>query len=383
MLSREELESREERELAPYAMKSKYTRGRVHREDEHFYRSVYQRDRDRIVHSTAFRRLEYKTQVFVNHEGDYYRTRLTHTLEVAQIARSIARALRLNEDLTEGIALAHDLGHTPFGHSGEETLRELMKNHGGFEHNSQGLRVVEQLEDRYPDFKGLNLTWEVREGIIKHTTSYDCPNAKGFEPKKQPSLEAQVVNVVDEIAYNNHDLDDGLTSKLINEESLNSVEMWKEVKNSIKKLYPNTRKELRKYQTIKSLINLQVTDVIKESEKRLKALKITSYAKVGKCRDKVISFSPKIVLRQKKLREFLMGNLYQHFRVVRMSNKARRFISALFKEYLANPKQLPPHSCSRLKEEGKHRVICDYLAGMTDRYALDEHKKLFEPYERV
>lgn len=386
MLSREELESREDRELAPYAMRSKCTRGRVYREEEHLYRSVYQRDRDRIVHSTAFRRLEYKTQVFVNHEGDYYRTRLTHTLEVAQIARSIARALRLNEDLTEAIALAHDLGHTPFGHSGEETLHKLMEGHGGFEHNRQGLRVVNLLEDRYPDFKGLNLTWEVREGIIKHITSYDRPSAKGFEPKKQPSLEAQVVNVVDEIAYNNHDLDDGLTSGLIDEELLNGIAMWKEASNTIKRLYPNTRRELQKYQTIKSLINLQVTDVIKESEKRLKAFKITSYAKVGKCRDKVISFSPKIALRQEKLREFLMGNLYQHYRVVRMSNKARRFISALFKEYLANPKQLPPHCFARSKEPKKgkgHRVICDYLAGMTDRYALDEYKKLFEPYERV
>lgn len=383
MLSREELEKREDRELAPYAMRSKHTQGRVHPEDEHPYRSVYQRDRERIIHSTAFRRLEYKTQVFVNHEGDYYRTRLTHTLEVAQIARSIARALRLNEDLTEGIALAHDLGHTPFGHSGEEALCMLMKGHGGFEHNRQGLRVVDLLEERYPDFKGLNLTWEVREGIIKHITSYDRPDVKGFEPKKQPSLEAQVVNVVDEIAYDNHDLDDGLTSKLIDEESLNDITIWKEVRNTIKKLYPNARKELRKYQTIKSLINLQVTDVIKESERRLKAFKITSYAKVGECRDKTISFSPKMASRQKKLRKFLMDHLYQHYRVVRMSDKAHRFISHLFKAYLTNPKQLPPHYFTRLKKEEKHRVICDYLAGMTDRCALDEYKKLFEPYERV
>jgi dGTPase len=383
MLIREEIEEKEDKELAPYAMRSKYTRGRIHPEEEHPYRSVYQRDRDRIVHSTAFRRLEYKTQVFVNHEGDYYRTRLTHTLEVAQIARSIARALKLNEDLIEGIALAHDLGHTPFGHSGEEALHILMKDYGGFEHNRQGLRVVDLLEERYPNFKGLNLTWEVREGIIKHTTSYDHATTKEFEPEMQPSLEAQVVDIADEIAYDNHDLDDGVTSGLINEESLNEIKLWKQMSNNIKKLYPDTRKEIWKYQTIKSLINVQVTDVIEESERRLKQFKIASYAEVRECAEKIISFSSQMSLMRRDLRKFLLDYLYQHYRVVRMSDKAHRFIRDLFQVYLAKPEQLPPTSRSRLKEEETHRVICDYIAGMTDRYALDEYRKLFEPYERV
>lgn len=383
MLTREEIEQREDKELAPYAMKTRHTRGRVHREEEHPYRSVYQRDRDRIIHSTAFRRLEYKTQVFVNHEGDYYRTRLTHTLEVAQIARSIARTLRLNEDLTESIALAHDLGHTPFGHSGEEALHILMEDYGGFEHNRQGLRVVDLLEERYPNFKGLNLSWEVREGIIKHTTSYDRSDAKEFEPEKQPSLEAQVVDIVDEIAYDNHDLDDGITSGLLNEETLNDIEIWRKTRNNIKKLYPHIKEETWKYQTIKALINLQVTDVIEESERRLKTFKITSYAKVRQCPDKIISFSSKMALRRENLRKFLLDYLYHHYRVVRMSNKAHRFIRDLFRVYLSRPEQLPPTSRKRLKSEETHRVICDYIAGMTDRYALDEYKKLFEPYERV
>ncbi len=383
MLRREEIEKREDSKSAPYAMKSKHTRGRIHPEEEHPYRSVYQRDRDRIVHSTAFRRLEYKTQVFVNHEGDYYRTRLTHTLEVAQIARSIARTLRLNEDLTESIALAHDLGHTPFGHSGEEALHILMKDYGGFEHNRQGLRVVDLLEERYPNFKGLNLTWEVREGIIKHTTSYDRPDVGEFEPEKQPSLEAQVVDIADEIAYDNHDLDDGITSELINEDSLNDIKLWRDTRIGIKELYPDIREEIRKYQTIKSLINLQVTDVIGEVERKLKAFKITSYAEVQECAEKIVSFSLKMAAMRKDLRKFLLDYLYQHYRVVRMSDKAHRFIHSLFQVYLTKPEQLPPTSHGRLKEEETHRVICDYIAGMTDRYALDEYKKLFEPYERV
>lgn len=384
MLTRQDIEREEELKLAPYAMRSKDSRGRRYQEEEHPYRSVYQRDRDRIIHSTAFRRLEYKTQVFVNHEGDYYRTRLTHTLEVAQIAKSIARTLRLNEDLVEAIALAHDLGHTPFGHSGEEVLHELMKDHGGFDHNLQGLRVVDLLEKRYPNFKGLNLTWEVREGIVKHTTRLELlEQVKELEPDKFPILETQVVDIADEIAYDNHDLDDGLTSGLIEEERLKDVELWQDADKDLRSKYPNLDSEIRKYQIINLLINLQISDLLTESEKRLKEFNIVSPEQVRRKNEKIISFSLRMSEKRTPLREFLLENLYQHYRVIRMSNKARRFLQELFRVYLANPEQLPPSSQRRIKEEGAHRTICDYIAGMTDRYALDEYKKLFDPYEKV
>lgn len=380
----EKVEEREKEFLAPYAMKSKDSKGRSFSEREHPYRSCYQRDRDRIIHSTAFRRLEYKTQVFVNHEGDYYRTRLTHTLEVAQIARTIGRALRLNEDLVEAIALVHDIGHPPFGHAGESTLKELMKDHGGFDHNMQGLRVVDLLEERYPDFPGLNLTWEVREGINKHTTLFDQPNRPiEIEPGKSALLEIQVVDIADEIAYDNHDLDDGLTSGLLKEEDLLQVPLWKEVSQSLKKLYPEVRTKVKKYQLIRRLIDMQVSDLISQSEKTIKNLKISSTEDVRNIPERILNFSPKMAEKRKPLRDFLFKNLYQHYRVVRMSDKASRFTVELFKVYLTKPEELPPSTQKRLKEEKLHRVICDYIAGMTDRYALDEYKKLFEPYERV
>ncbi|MBN1872279.1 MAG: deoxyguanosinetriphosphate triphosphohydrolase [Candidatus Omnitrophica bacterium] len=387
MLTRKEIEEKEYTLLASYAMKSSESRGRVYKEREHDYRSIYQRDKDRVIYSTAFRRLEYKTQVFVNHEGDYYRTRLTHTLEVAQIAKSIARALRLNEDLTEATALAHDLGHTPFGHAGEDALRELMSDHGGFEHNAHGLRVVDILEERYPNFPGLNLSHEVREGIIKHSTSYDRPTivsaTAGFEPKSQVLLETQVVDIADEIAYDNHDLDDGITSKLINEDSLKEVGLWKETFELINKKYPALNGEKRKYQTIRTLINSQVTDLIEECEKNIKKFKIKTFHDCKRIPTKIVSFSKNMQEKRRPLRIFLMDNLYKHYRVVRMSDKAERFIKKLFETYLAKPQQLPPKFQKRLKGESPHRVICDYIAGMTDRYALDEYKKFFEPYERV
>lgn len=387
MITREEIEEREYKILAPYAMKSRENKGRLHKEKEHAYRSAYQRDRDRIIYSTAFRRLEYKTQVFVNHEGDYYRTRLTHTLEVAQIAKSIARALGLNEDLAEAVALAHDLGHTPFGHAGEDALRELMSKHGGFEHNAQGLRVVDLLEERYPNFPGLNLTYEVREGIVKHSTLFDRPtiviNVKGFDKEALPLLETQVVDVADEIAYDNHDLDDGITSGMIKEPSLDKMGIWKETNDLINAKFPTLSEEKKKYQIIRALINNQVTDLIQESEKNIKKSKIKSPEEARRLHVKTIVFSSNMQLKRKPLREFLMKNLYQHYRVVRMSDKAVRFIKKLFEIYLAKPQQLPPTSHERLKSETRHRVICDYIAGMTDRYALDEYKKFFEPYERV
>jgi dGTPase len=385
MLTRKDTEKEEYLTLAPYAVKSKETRGRVRKEKEHDYRSVYQRDKDRIVYSTAFRRLEYKTQVFVNHEGDHYRTRLTHTLEVAQIARTIAKALKLNSELVEAVALAHDLGHTPFGHSGEDALRELMADHGGFDHNSQGLRVVDSLEKIYPDFPGLNLTYEVREGIIKHSTPFDKPRPYiPFESKLSPPLEIQIVDIADEIAYDNHDLDDGLTSGLISEESLENTALWKEASSRIKKHYPKIPKKIRKSQAIRFLIDMQVTDIIKNTEERLKKFKIKSTEDVKKCPEKIARFSSEISALRKPLREFLLKNLYHHYRVVRMSKKAYRFIQDLFKVYTDNIEQLPSSQGQmRLKKEGKERIISDYIAGMTDRYALDEYKKFFDPYKKV
>lgn len=384
MLTRKELELREEKLLAPYTMKSKNSKGRVYREEEHPYRSKYQRDKDRIIYSRAFRRLEYKTQVFVNHEGDHYRTRLTHTLEVAQIAKTIARALCLNEDLVEAVALAHDLGHTPFGHSGEDALHEIMKHHGGFDHNSQGLRVVDILEKRYPDFPGLNLTYEVREGIIKHTSSFDHIRIPSpLESKGLSLLEVQVVDIADEIAYDNHDLEDGITSGLIKPSSLKTVTLWKDIYDETKSRYPGTSDEILIFQTIRRLINMQVIDLLNETEKRLKKFKIKNSTQVRRLPEKVISFSKTMNQKRKPMKDFLMKNLYNHYRVIRMHDKARRFIQNLFKTYTNRPEQLPPSTKSRLKKDGKYRVICDYIAGMTDRYALDEYKKFFEPYERV
>jgi dGTPase len=383
MLKRRDLEEREE-SLAPYAQKSKQSKGRCYKEDEHPYRSCYQRDKDRIIYSTAFRRLEYKTQVFVNHEGDYYRTRLTHTLEVAQIAGSIARALRLNEDLVEAISLAHDLGHTPFGHSGEDALHELMKERGGFDHNAHGLRVVDYLEQRYPDFPGLNLTYEVREGIIKHSTPFDRPRPViPFESEGSPILEVQVVDIADEIAYDNHDLDDGITSGLIKESDLRRIKLWSDEDRRIRKRHPHIKDEIRKYQVIRSLINSQVSDIINRTEANIGRFRIRKPQDAVKIPERIVAVSKPIQELRVSMRDFLARNLYQHYRVVRMANKAYRFITSLFNIYLDRPEQLPPTTLSRLKKEDKHRVICDYIAGMTDRYALDEYKKFFEPYERV
>ena len=384
MLSQNQIKEFEGKFLAPYAMKSSASLGRIFKENEHPYRSCYQRDRDRIVHSAAFRRLEYKTQVFVNHEGDYYRTRLTHTIEVAQIARTIASALRLNTDLTEAVALAHDLGHTPFGHSGEEALNELMAKHGGFNHNLQGLRVVDYLEERYPDFPGINLTWEVREGIVKHSSAFDkAVRIKGLSPDQMPTLETQVVDIADEIAYDNHDLDDGLTSGLLKESELGKLPIWKNIWLDISKKYATIDTNRKKYLIIRSLINMQVTDLIRESESRIQRLELKSPADVKKSREKIISFSSQMIKLRKPLREFLKQRLYRHYRVIRMSNKAKLFIQELFKYYVARPEALPTQMQKKIAKDGVRRVVCDYIAGMTDRYALDEYKKLFDPYEKV
>jgi dGTPase len=370
--------------LAPWAMKSSDTRGRVYREEEHPYRSSYQRDRDRIIHSAAFRRLEYKTQVFVNHEGDYYRTRLTHTIEVAQIARTIAFALRLNADLTEAIALAHDLGHTAFGHSGEDALNELMAEEGDFNHNVQGLRVVDKLEKRYPEFPGLNLTWEVREGIVRHSSAFDqAGKVEEFCPDEIPTLETQIVDIADEIAYDNHDLDDGLTSGLLREGDLKKLTIWNNICGRISQRYGKIDDSERKYLVIRNLINMQVTDLIAQIEGKLSRLKPKSCEEIKRLDGKIALFSKSMQQLRAPLRALLIEKLYHHYRVVRMSNKAKRFVKDLFGLYVERPDGLPPEIQKNLPVDGTRRVVCDYIAGMTDRYALDEYKKLFDPYEKV
>ena len=378
--------SSERPDLAPYAAKSHLSRGRRYREDFKDERPAFERDRDRIIHSSAFRRLEYKTQVFVNHEGDYYRTRLTHSLEVAQIARGIARGLHLNEDLAESLALAHDLGHTPFGHSGEKILNQLMHNKGGFEHNHQSLRVVECLEDKYPGFKGLNLTWETREGIIKHTTPCDHPSdaaLKDYQPDTAPTFEAQIINLADEIAYNNHDIDDAVEADFISLDDLRNIKLCEDSIKKVEGKYPELPDDKKKYQTISTLIGYLIKDVVGFSEQNIKKHGIATFNDVKTMNTIVIAYSPRVEEESKQLKEFLQQNVYRHYKVERMRIKAERYITLLFETYRDNPTLLPPKYRERIKEDDKERVICDYIAGMTDRYALDEYKRLFEPYERV
>ncbi len=375
---------KKERALAPYALKSDLTKGRRYEEPEHAFRSPYQRDRDRIVHCKAFRRLEYKTQVFVYHEGDHYRTRLTHTIEVAQISRTIARALGLNEDVSEAIALAHDLGHPPFGHTGEETLNELMSEHGGFEHNAHSLRIVEELELRYPGFTGLNLTWEVREGIVKHSSEHDRPGLVGeYEPGKAPCLEAQIVDLADEIAYNNHDIDDGLSSKMLEPEALDEIELWRESCKEARDKSPKADFKIIKCQTIIGIINRQVTDLVGILSDSISREGIGSLDDVRNFPTRLASFSPEMERKNRELKAFLKANLYSHYRVLRMADKARRIIDNLFSIYLKDPRVLPPDKYGNVSKRGKERTICDHIAGMTDRFALDESKKLLDPYEKV
>jgi dGTPase len=383
MLRREEYAALEDHLLAPYAMRSAGSRGRVHGEAEHAFRTAFQRDRDRIIHSTAFRRLEYKTQVFVNHEGDYYRTRLTHTMEAAQITRTIARSLRLNGDLAEAVALAHDLGHTPFGHAGERVLNELMAPHGGFEHNAQSLRIVDELEERYPNFHGLNLTWEVREGIVKHTPPYDKPLAAAFARGEAPSLEAQIVDHTDEIAYNSHDIDDGLKSGLLSFEQLEGVAIWQQAYRAVRDQHRSANQRIWRYQTIRRIIDLLVTDFIVTLEQSLAANRIASLEDVRGFGRPIAGFSPATDAQRLELKAFLMDNLYRHYRVVRMAEKAKRVMTELFRAYMSEPNQLPPHILARQGDgEPLPRVVADYIAGMTDRFALEEHRKLFDPSEK-
>jgi dGTPase len=381
MLAREYFEKQEAERLAPYGLRSAETRGRRHPEEEHPLRMAYQRDRDRVIHSSAFRRLEYKTQVFVNHEGDHYRTRLTHTMEASQIARTMARALRLNEDLAEAIVLAHDLGHTPFGHSGERALARLMKDHGGFEHNEQSLRIVEVLEERYPGFKGLNLTYETLEGIQKHRSSYDAPGGESF---RHPSLEGQLGDLSDEIAYNNHDIDDGIASGMLDRAALDEVALWRENHGEIARRLSGADERIVTLATIRRLIDILVSDAIRATERRLSEGGITSPDDVRRCGERIVGFSEEVEAQKAELKAFLFDHLYRHTRVIRMGTKAERILEDLFGTYLSQPEQMPPRFVARLSEgEEIHRVIADYIAGMTDRYAMDEHKKLFDPHERV
>jgi dGTPase len=383
MLGREDLERREQEILAGYAAKSARSGGRVYPEEEHPFRLAFQRDRDRIVHSTAFRRLEYKTQVFVNHEGDHFRTRLTHTLEVAQIARTIARSLRLNEDLTEAIALAHDLGHPPFGHAGERAMNEMMRPYGGFEHNQQSLRIVEVLEDRYPEFPGLNLTWETRDGLKKHQPRFLPSDANSPAAAVGPSLEAQVTDYADEIAYNNHDIDDGLTSQMIELENLREVSLWEEHFREIQRRFSQAPRKIQWRQTVRAIINSLVLDLCEETLRRIGVAQIVRAEEVRQTSQPLVGFGPAMERKNAELKHFLLENLYQHYRVIRMAEKARRIIHDLFEVYADSPRQMPPSFSARIPTEGMSRMVCDYIAGMTDRFALEEHRKLFDPHARV
>ncbi len=381
VISRPRLEDNEAQVLAPWAVHVRSSRGRAHPETEPKYRTAFQRDRDRIVHSAAFRRLEYKTQVFVNDEGDYYRTRLTHTLEVAQIGRTLARALGANEDLVEVICLAHDLGHPPFGHAGEGVLNSLTQECGGFNHNHQSYRVVTQLEDRYPNWKGLNLTYETLEGIAKHETEYDLSNITGFDPAQQGSVEAQIANIADELAYNAHDLDDGLQAGLFSLDALNELEIWRRIADSAG-WHGTILDEMSRHLLIRELIGLQVDDVLQETVRRIEHAKPQSVEEVQRQPAKLVSHSAELQPLNRALKDFLYQNMYFHFRVIRMARRASQFVEQVFISYLREPRQLPREYQAQLTERHPRRVIADYIASMTDRGALLEYQRLFDPLTR-
>jgi dGTPase len=382
------------RVLKPYAVSDESSLGRMHDEPAPAYRGVFQRDRDRIIHSAAFRRLEYKTQVFVNHEGDMFRTRLTHSIEVAQIARTVARILGLNEDLTEAIALAHDLGHTPFGHAGQDALNACMGEFGGFEHNLQSLRVVDTLEERYAAFPGINLTFETREGILKHCATEKARKlgavGERFVRGTQPSLEAQVANLADEIAYNNHDVDDGLRAGLIGMEALGKTALFGRHQCEVSRDWPvlPTRRVI--HEVIRRMINEQVVDLIENSRASISALDPTDINGVREAPGTLIRFSDAMAEEHHALKRFLHKNLYRHYRVHRMSRKAGRILRSLFDAFLEDPQMLPPEQRPRLEalasergEAGRARAVADYIAGMTDRFAIAEFERIFNPTHRT
>jgi dGTPase len=376
--TRQELEKRERQILAPYAQFSAETRGRKYPEEPAEWRTHFQRDRDRVIHARAFRRLEYKTQVFLNGTGDHLRTRLTHTIEVAGIARNIARALRINEDLTETIALAHDLGHSPFGHTGEEALNHLMKGRGGFEHNLQSLRVVELLEQKYPRFPGLNLSWEVREGLAKHSTTYDQPDRHPGFQATSPSLEAQVANLADEITYYSHDMDDGITSGLLTEKQLNhDVQIWSDAARRMKREYGDLADESRRYFIIRCIIDDQVRDVVQTTEKRILQSGVKSADDVRLQTKPLVRYSAARHQVNRQVREYLYQNLYYNPEVHEPNRRAVRMLEELFHYSLEHHQAIGEQSRKRARTDGWHRAVCDYLAGMTDRYAVQEHQRLF------
>jgi len=379
--TRGQLEEIEDKSLASYGMRSKDSKGRAYLDSEPEYRTAFQRDRDRILHTTAFRRLEYKTQVFINFEGDYFRTRLTHTLEVAQIGRTLARALGANEDLVEAICLAHDLGHSPFGHSGEVALARLMKDHGGFDHNRQSLRIVTELEQRYPEFPGLNLTWEVREGMVKHESEYDISDARDFNADLRGNLETQIANVADELAYTTHDLDDGLRSGMISPQMVEGIALWEILRETYNWRGPNLD-DMERHRMIRQLVGLMVTDMITTTDSRLRDEKVRSSLDIQRLKQNVIGYSEDMHRRNRELKDFLYKKLYRHFRVVRMSVRAERLITDLFNAYCSEPAILPDHVQGAIEKRGLEHTICDHIAGMTDRYAIEEHQKLFNPLEK-
>jgi dGTPase len=381
LVTRQDREAREAQELAPYAVKSGTTKGRAYPEDEDLYRTVFQKDRDRILHTTAFRRLEYKTQVFVNYEGDYYRTRLTHTLEVAQIGRSLATALGANADLVEAVCLSHDLGHSPFGHAGEEILNKLMKGHGGFDHNRQTYRIVTEIEERYPGFPGLNLTHEVLEGIVKHESRYDISSSEGYDPTTRGTLEAQIANISDELAYNAHDLDDGLRAGLLTYDQLDHLEIWKLVKASVE-WDGQHFDEMVRHRLIRRLIGLEINDVISATHNRLTETNVQSPEELQRLPSNVICNTDQFARMNDELKTFLYDQFYRNYRVARMSSKAQRFLQEIFDAYVSEPQQLPTETQPKVESRGLYRAIADYIAGMTDRYALSEWQRLFDPFTR-
>jgi dGTPase len=379
--------------LASYAASDERTRGRQHDEPPPAYRGEFQRDRDRIIHCTAFRRLVYKTQVFVNHEGDLYRTRLTHSIEVAQIARTIARALRLNETLTEAICLAHDLGHTPFGHAGQDALNDCMRAYGGFEHNLQSLRVVDELEERYAAFPGLNLTFETREGILKHCSLNNARHlgaiGERFIKRQQPSLEAQIANLADEIAYNNHDLDDGLRAGLMTLEDLRHVPLFSRQYDAVMAAYPGLNGRRLIHEVVRHMINHVVTDLIETTAAAIRQAAPSDVDAVRARPTALVGFSEAVAAEHLELKGYLRDHVYRHYRVLRMTNKAHTVIRGLFDTFFARPELLPPEHCSVAAqmeaasgETGRARAVADYIAGMTDRYAIVEHERLFDPSKR-
>jgi len=386
MRKREDLERLEAEILAPYAMKSRDSLPREHDEPQHPVRTCYQRDRDRIVHSEAFRKLEYKTQVFSIFEGDYYRTRLTHTIEVSQIGRTIGRTLRLNEDLIEAVALAHDLGHPPFGHAGEEALNDVMAKVGGqFNHNKRSFDIVKKFERRYPNFDGLNLTREVLVGILKHKSVYD--QAGEYEGYNEgPTLEAQVVDLADSLAYLNHDVDDGLESGCITVEDLKESELWGAAYNKIQGTVKKGDLEMLRYQVVKQLIDMQIKDLLQTTSRRLEDSGLASAHDVKQCRETIVAFSPEMQKQRDSLQDLLLNKLYRHHRVLRMTSKAKRVITDLFEVYVKEPHQLAPDVYPRDRDLGQKEIyetICNHIASMTDRFALDEHKRFFNPYTKV